>query len=70
MCKAYLVTPDKRCEMQETGNNILARLPSPLGDVSLALTDRLTCKKSEHPCMQAIMAEMVCDAAKNLENVT
>ena len=26
---------DKRCEMQETGNEILAWLPSPLGDAVL-----------------------------------
>jgi hypothetical protein len=57
--------------MQETENEILARLPSPSGDVSCAHCDKPICKKSEHPCMQAITVGMVCETAKKLlENIT
>jgi hypothetical protein len=52
--------------MQETGNEILAWLPSPLGDAAYAPCDRSNCDQSEHLCMKAITVEMLCDAAKRL----
>ena len=57
---------EKRYEMQETENEILARLPSLLGDAPCASFDRPNCNKSEHLCMQAITVEKVCGAVKKL----
>ena len=52
--------------MQETANEILAWLPSPLGDAACAPCDRPNCNQSEHLCMQSITVEMVCEAAEKL----
>ncbi len=37
-----------------------------IGNVPCSPCDKPICKKSEHPCMQAITVEMVCKAAKEL----
>ncbi len=37
-----------------------------IGNVPCAPCDKPLCKKSEHPCMQSITSEMVCEAAKEL----
>jgi hypothetical protein len=63
-----VVVRDKRCEMQETGNEILAWLPSPLGDSASGPCDRPNRNQSEHLCMQAITVEMVCEAAKKMHD--
>lgn len=52
--------------MQETGNEISARLPSLLGDAVSVPCDRSNCNQSEHLYMQEVTVEMVCEAAGEL----
>jgi hypothetical protein len=52
--------------MQETENEISARLPSLSGDAASVPCDRPNCNQSEYLYMRAIKVEEVCETAEKL----